>query len=296
MALDIRVSAELWNHPKVRKLQKELNMHRAKVIGHLVLLWSGVAKLQPNGILKNFDANDLAEIAHVSQKKSKEFKNALIHVGMLEEDLDSKTITVHNWEIHQPYVSKSTEISAINSRNSKLRWAKERGAPKSCDSHYGSHCESHCKLHTESQCPFPYRTLPYHSIPHHPAPTEDASGRCSENDGIIFVLYSENIGPIKPGIINDLKIYEELCTDVWIREVFVRMIAAGDSVKSPWAYIKKILDTWISKGEMDTVNKTPSGNGNHQKDDISAEEYLSKYGGRQRIISTTESECKSEET
>lgn len=68
----------------------------------------------------------------------------------------------------------------------------------------------------------------------------------------IFVLYEENIGPLTPLIVDELKEAEELYPGDWIEEAFREAVALN---KRSWRYIHAILERWRSEGRKDEATR-----------------------------------------
>lgn len=84
----------------------------------------------------------------------------------------------------------------------------------------------------------------------------------------IFVLYEQNIGPLQPLIVEELREAEREYPPDWIEEAFA--IAARRNVRN-WAYVRAILERWASEGREDEKDRR-----HHQTD---PERYISgPYG------------------
>lgn len=276
MIEDIRVYTDLRDHPKVRKLARALKISEAQAVGHLIFLWIAAAKRCPDGNITGWDQDEMAFVLKISRRKAVQFQDLLIFYGFIDVEYDTennKKHTLHNWNIKQPHVTKFPKISVANSRAAKIRWLKEKGAPKECNMHYGSHCDMYCNLQYTMQCPLPHHTTTNnHTLPNHNHTLPISGSSSHEISGEIFDNYRKYIGEIPSGLIEELKYYQENCEENWIKEVFLELLRTND-VRKPWKYVKVILDNWLEAGEMETRN-----NGNGSKEDISPKEYIQKYG------------------
>jgi DnaD/phage-associated family protein len=83
-----------------------------------------------------------------------------------------------------------------------------------------------------------------------PAPTEpDADG---EERPTIFELYEQNIGLLTPLIAEELREADGTYPAAWIEDAFREAVAMN---KRNWRYVRRILDTWATRG------RTPRGRG-----------------------------------
>ena len=74
-----------------------------------------------------------------------------------------------------------------------------------------------------------------------------------------FVLYEQNIGPLTPLIVDELREAEQAFKPAWIEEAI--HIAVEQNVRR-WSYVRAILERWSSEGKDDG---TP-GRGGHEDD------------------------------
>lgn len=71
---------------------------------------------------------------------------------------------------------------------------------------------------------------------------EESEPQKSQN---VYRLYENNIGVMTPIIAEQIQHYEKECPDGWIQEAV--KIAANNGARN-WAYIKTILDKWLTHG------------------------------------------------
>ncbi|MBN1955217.1 MAG: DnaD domain protein [Anaerolineae bacterium] len=68
----------------------------------------------------------------------------------------------------------------------------------------------------------------------------------------IFVLYEENIGPLTPLIVDELREAEDAYPDEWVEAAFREAVALN---KRSWRYIRAILERWHNEGRQDETDR-----------------------------------------
>lgn len=118
MNIDIRLSLEFFDHPKVGKLERRLGL---EAVVCLLKLWGWAAKNRPNGKLEGLDVEDVEFVARWKGSDG-EFVATLLALRLLDE-VDGG-FAVHDWEEHQAYASKSEERSSKARKAAEARWNK----------------------------------------------------------------------------------------------------------------------------------------------------------------------------
>lgn len=118
MNIDIRLSLEFFDHPKVGKLERRLGL---EAVVCLLKLWGWAAKNRPNGKLEGLDVEDVEFVARWKGSEG-EFVATLLALRLLDE-VDGG-FAVHDWEEHQAYASKSEERSSKARKAAEARWNK----------------------------------------------------------------------------------------------------------------------------------------------------------------------------
>lgn len=80
------------DHPKMRKLARELGISRVQALGHMVSLWTWALRMAPDGDLSSFDDEDIEVDGAEWTDESVSFVEAARKVKLL----DGKNI--HDWE------------------------------------------------------------------------------------------------------------------------------------------------------------------------------------------------------
>ena len=86
---------ELRNHPKTKRLARELRISVAAAIGHLHCLWWWATDYAPDGDLTEYEDWEIADAALYEGKNTEKFKDALIFAGFL--DNINGRLLLHDW-------------------------------------------------------------------------------------------------------------------------------------------------------------------------------------------------------
>lgn len=120
MNIDIRLSLDFFDHPKSKKLKKRLGLEGVMA---LLKLWAWTAGNRPGGMLAGLDA-EAVELAADWDGEEGAFVSTLLDLRLLD-DVDG-TFSIHDWEDHQAYASKSEERSRRGSAGAAGKWKKDR--------------------------------------------------------------------------------------------------------------------------------------------------------------------------
>ena len=120
MNIDIRLSLEFFDHPKVGKLEKRLGLEG---VFCLLKLWAWTAKNRSGGKLAGLDEEDVEFAARWNGEDGK-LVATLLDLRLLEEQ--DGVFFIHDWEDHQGYASKSEERSRRGSAGAAGKWKKDR--------------------------------------------------------------------------------------------------------------------------------------------------------------------------
>lgn len=124
MNIDIRLSLEFFDHPKTKKLRKRLGIEGVMA---LLKLWAWTAGNRPGGILTGLDA-EAVELAADWDGEEGAFVAELLALRLLDED--DSVFSIHDWEEHQAYASKSEERSSKARKAAEARWSKAQEMPE----------------------------------------------------------------------------------------------------------------------------------------------------------------------
>lgn len=120
MNIDIRLSLDFFDHPKSKKLKKRLGLEGVMA---LLKLWAWTAGNRPGGMLAGLDA-EAVELAADWDGEEGAFVSTLLDLRLLD-DIDG-TFSIHDWEDHQAYASKSEERSSNAKKAAEARWSKAK--------------------------------------------------------------------------------------------------------------------------------------------------------------------------
>jgi hypothetical protein len=131
---DIRISTALWSHPKILKLERRTGP--AGVLA-LIRLWCWSAEHRPDGVLGS-DEEDIVIAAGWTGEK--DLVRELLDLGLL--NLEGDCYSIHDWDVHQPWVANSTKRSTASKDAASRRWGKRlacgphaAGIPTACGPH-----------------------------------------------------------------------------------------------------------------------------------------------------------------
>jgi len=68
----------------------------------------------------------------------------------------------------------------------------------------------------------------------------------------IYVLYEQNIGPLTPLLVDELKEAEDSYPAAWIEDAFREAVELN---KRSWRYIRRILEHWATEGKGDETGR-----------------------------------------
>jgi hypothetical protein len=121
MAADIRIKTSFIGHRKRRKLRSLLG---PDATDYLLDLWLRVSMERPNGVLTGMDDLDIALMAGWPGDPSF-FCECLELAGLLDRDA-ARTLSLHDWAEHQPWVIGSEDRKATATKAAITRWEQER--------------------------------------------------------------------------------------------------------------------------------------------------------------------------
>ncbi|GMR16821.1 MAG: hypothetical protein BMS9Abin31_1208 [Gammaproteobacteria bacterium] len=133
MNSDFRLSVSFIDHPKTVKLQRRLG---AESVVCLIRLFGWIAQNKPQGVLEYASSNatsiDLAllknsiiediEIAAKWTGKESLLYSTLVDLHFIDEA--EKSISIHNWEQHNPYAFHANDRKTKAKLAAKARWCK----------------------------------------------------------------------------------------------------------------------------------------------------------------------------
>ena len=114
----LKLEDTFYDHPKIRKLARQLAINRAQAAGHLALLWSWALRHAPDGDLSDIDIEDIEDAAQWENDPGG-FVAACKTCGLIDETGDQ--IAIHNW------------ISRGGSFAENKRKQRNRDKRKTCD-------------------------------------------------------------------------------------------------------------------------------------------------------------------
>ena len=178
MNIDIRLSLEFFDHPKIGKLEKRLGLEGVLC---LLKLWAWAAKNRPSGKLEGLDIEDVEFVARWKGDEG-EFVAALLAMRLLDEV--SCGFAIHDWEDHQAYASKSDERSSKAKKAAEARWSKARGVHREDESNIHAMLADATSMqaHAVSNAP-ETRNQEYKYTPPYPLTTGTGGGLCVAGGG-----------------------------------------------------------------------------------------------------------------
>ncbi len=127
MNIDIRLKLDVFEHPKIRKLQRRLG---PEAVLALLRLWLWAAANRSDGNLRGLDADDVELVAQWGGPEG-ELVRALCEFRLLKlfEHHAAPLYVIHGWEEHQAWACRSDERSRIARRAAQARWDDKDNAP-----------------------------------------------------------------------------------------------------------------------------------------------------------------------
>jgi len=124
----IKIDIDLINHPKTKKLARNLDISIPAAIGHLISIWTWSMKYAEDGNLGKYDQDQMASAA-IWVADSTEFVSAMIDANFLENDF-----RLHDW---QDFAGALLEKRAANAERERMRRARlkesEQHVDNTCD-------------------------------------------------------------------------------------------------------------------------------------------------------------------
>lgn len=113
MSLYVKVFCSLFNHRKTIRLKSFLGDDAYWIP---IRLWAYAAQNQPDGILKDYSASEIAEV--IGYKKD---ATSMLEALLEARFLDSDPLRIHDWEQYNSYHSRYSERAH---KAAKARWNK----------------------------------------------------------------------------------------------------------------------------------------------------------------------------
>ena len=121
MNKDIRIATSFKGHRKRKKLEKIIGVGATS---HLIDLWVTVAQSNPNGILTDWDDEDISYSGSWDGEPS-EFVSALVKCNFIKKN-GNGCYEIHDWCDHQGYACKAEERSEQAKKAAAIRWKDKR--------------------------------------------------------------------------------------------------------------------------------------------------------------------------
>lgn len=161
MNTDIRLATSFVGHRKRRRLKRLIG---PGYLDHLIDLWLRIAVTRPDGELKGWTVEDIADEANYDGD-AQEFVDALVKSGWFEFDNRKKHYRPHDWKEYQSWAIDAPKRSQKARKAAKARWDKRFNSEQPADNNKDSNnatsmpgaCPEHSGEHAGSNAP----TLPY---------------------------------------------------------------------------------------------------------------------------------------
>lgn len=245
----IKVFDNLPNNPKVLRLSRSLGLDKDMVVGKLVRLWTWAITYRENGLFDICESETVAEVMRY-QGDAEELFQAMLDVGLLEMSDDGGSFFIHDWEdsagglLDSRKAAKSTE---------RVRRYRERQRDSFSDE---DACNADETLH-ETQCNAD-ETLHVTPAKRNETHTKSKSKTKSIDDDAAYFAHTREERQIIDSFVDsfgrkpnkaELDCFERLCeiTDGGVVSEAIRR-AALNAAKTPSAYVRKVVDDWITAG------------------------------------------------
>lgn len=153
MNTDIRVKIGLHDHPKYKKLKKNLGKSPME---YLIIFWSYVAAYAPTGELSGWTPDEIEEAANWEGKKGV-FCKALLDCGFIDAVEDG--FYPHDWHEHQTWVVRAQERSEKARRAVTKRWDTHSNTTSNTHSNATSNSKRITNVYTPSPSPLKSKDL-----------------------------------------------------------------------------------------------------------------------------------------
>lgn len=186
MNIDYRISLTWRRSVKRAKLHRRLG---STGVLSLVDLWAAVAEHRPDGIMTGWDQEDI-ELQSGWDGKPGNLISVLVDLRLLDFNEKSKTYSIHDWAIWNPYAAQGEERSRIGRVAAEARWKKERekklqesghadpGMPNACGGHASGTQDA---MQGDSNSNAPYLTHSNHTSPNPTTPPPPTPDQPDEN-------------------------------------------------------------------------------------------------------------------
>lgn len=111
----IEAHDELRDHPKTKRLARELRIAPYAAIGLLFNLWWWATKYAPDGDITELDDWEIAEATGWEKKDQSKIKKALISAGFLD-NTEQGTLLIHDWSEYAGKNLKNREQARIRTQ------------------------------------------------------------------------------------------------------------------------------------------------------------------------------------
>lgn len=116
----IKSHQELAEHPKTKRLARQLGVTVPAAIGHLHLLWWWSLKYAPDGNLSRYTPDDLADACMwVGPGDAATYVQALVDARFLDADDDG--LSIHDWNEYAGRLLDTKAANAERARTSRAR-------------------------------------------------------------------------------------------------------------------------------------------------------------------------------
>lgn len=241
----IKVFDNLPNNPKVLRLSRSLGLDKDMVVGKLVRLWTWAITYRENGLFDICESETVAEVMRY-QGDAEELFQAMLEVGLLEMSEDGEFFFIHDWEdsaggLLDSRKTKDAERARRYRENKKQRdeFFEDRDASRdaSVTHHVTDRDENVTRHDTKSKSKTKTKSI------------DDDAAYCAytREERQIIDSFVDSFGR-KPNKA-ELDCFERLCeiTDGGVVSEAIRR-AALNAAKTPSAYVRKVVDDWITAG------------------------------------------------
>jgi len=131
----LKLYRSVRDHPKFKRLARDLNISHVQAVGHITLLWAWVLDLSPDGSLVQFDPDEIEEDGAEWTGEPGAFIQACINRDLID-DLDGKPVCIHDWMdyaegLKMAQRAKKAREAKAERKNKKKTQQNQRNPPKS---------------------------------------------------------------------------------------------------------------------------------------------------------------------
>jgi len=237
----LRFDVNFFEHLKTKRV---IRKHGFIAVAVLMKIWTITAKEAPStGVLKGWGADDLAYEVGIDEQVVKDIINTLSEHGFIK--ISENAIKIHEWDVHQSYLSGKAKRSETARQNANKRWhpqdADECNSHNDCNANGNADCNADA-MQSAYALNITKDNISKSNITKDNLSEERETWKRSEIpqqiQDLLFKCFSTQVTRVDEWV----KIYE------YVDIIEALNITAEKGAKSP-KYTEKILEDWRTGGK-----------------------------------------------